>query len=99
MKFEWNEDKNKINLIKHGIDFHYAISIFLDKDRIEWEDIRKDYGENRYITIGNVEKNLLTVVYTLRHDRYRLISARGARKDERETYYSYIETNEQTAAR
>ncbi len=59
--------------------------------KFEWEDIRKNYGEERYITIGEIENSIYSVVYTLRGEYYRLISARGARKDERQAYYSYFE--------
>ena len=90
MKFEWDEFKNSMNQAKHGVNFSYAISIFLDKNRIEWQDSRKDYGEIRYITIGIIENILYSVVYTLRKGYYRLISARGARKDERQTYQNYL---------
>jgi uncharacterized DUF497 family protein len=77
---------------KHGIgiDFDYAMNVFLDKNRIEKEDRRRDYGESRYITIGKVVDILLTVVYTMRKDKYRLISARRASYDEREAYYQNL---------
>jgi uncharacterized DUF497 family protein len=94
MKFEWHEIKNKTNLTKHGVDFNYVISVFLDKNRIEWEDTRKEYGEIRYITIGMIDEMIYTLVYTCRKEYYRLISARGARKDERQAYYLYLKSNE-----
>ena len=78
--------------VKHGIDFDYIISIFLDENRIEWEDTRKNYGETRYVTIGEIENIIYSVVYTLRGEYYRLISARGARKDERQTYCSHFKS-------
>ena len=74
MKFEWDEVKNNHNQTKHGIDFDYVISVFLDQNRIEWEDTRKNYGEARYITIGEIENSIYSVVYTLRGEYYRLIS-------------------------
>jgi len=90
MKVEWHQTKNDCNLSKHGIDFDYAMNIFLDENRIEKEDRRKDYGETRYITIGKIADTLLTVVYTLRKDKYRLISARRASYDERKAYYQNL---------
>ena len=86
MHFEWDEKKNQINISKHGIDFAAAALIFLDYDRIEAEDNRKSYGEIRYRTIGLVNKIILCVVYTIRDAKYRIISARRASKNERETY-------------
>jgi uncharacterized protein len=86
MYFEWDEDKNQSNISKHGIDFAAAALVFLDYDRIEVEDDRKNYGERRYRTIGMVNKIILCVVYTIRDAKYRIISARKANKNERETY-------------
>jgi uncharacterized DUF497 family protein len=91
MKFEWDETKNKANLAKHGIDFDHAILVFFDTNRIEWVDERKDYRELRYVTIGLIKENLYCIVYTIREKKYRLISARGARKDEKQDYYNNLE--------
>ncbi|TOQ18293.1 BrnT family toxin, partial [Vibrio parahaemolyticus] len=52
MEFEWDENKNLINMAKHKIDFADAVHIFLDTSRIEREDTRSDYGEARFQTIG-----------------------------------------------
>lgn len=66
MEFEWDENKNKSNQEKHGIDFNDAKDIFNDPNRINSEDNRKDYGEKRWIAIGKVANIFLTVVYTMR---------------------------------
>jgi uncharacterized DUF497 family protein len=80
MEFEWDERKAVENLQKHGIDFLDAIAIFLDPYRLEGEDEWKEYGELRLKTIGMVEGRLLVVVYTLRQERIRMISARKAER-------------------
>ncbi|MCI8899593.1 MAG: BrnT family toxin [Lachnospiraceae bacterium] len=93
MTFEWDEDKNKINLEKHGIDFETAILVFNDMQRIEIFDLEHSVEEDRYNTIGMVY-DVLFVVYTERKDNIRLISARLATKTERSIYYdqdSYFE--------
>ena len=62
MKFEWDENKNLINIKKHGIDFNQAKEIFKDKYRIEVPDERKDYGEVRikdWIKKEKIDINLL----------------------------------------
>lgn len=87
MKFVWDKNKNIANQAKHGIDFLDAILIFDDPDRIEAMDDRKNYGENRYQTIGMVNNIILYVVYTYRNKVRRIISARRASKDERKTYF------------
>jgi hypothetical protein len=86
LTFEWDEDKNKINLEKHGIDFETAILVFNDMQRIEIFDLEHSVEEDRYNTIGMVN-DVLFVVYTERKDNIRLISARLATKTERSIYY------------
>ena len=62
MKFEWDDRKAEANLEKYGIDFVDAARVFLDRFRIERLDERRDYGEDRYQTIGAVEGRVLFVV-------------------------------------
>lgn len=89
MVFEWDENKEKINLAKHGIDFSTAALVFGDVNRIEMFDAAHSEYENRYITIGEIHgvAIVLLVVYTERGEAIRLISARKATKQERRKYY------------
>lgn len=84
--FEWDEEKNKKNIEKHGIDFETAMLVFNDLQRIEIYDVEHSMEEDRYNTIGMVN-DVLFVVYTERKDNIRLISARLATKLERSIYY------------
>jgi uncharacterized DUF497 family protein len=86
MDFEWNVQKAKRNLVKHGIDFSDAIRIFLDPFRLEEVDERIDYQEERFKAIGQVEGMIFVVIYTLRGEKYRIISARKATRNERRRY-------------
>ena len=86
MKFEWNENKNKSNLKKHGIDFNQAKEVFNDKYKIEIIDNRKNYDEERKKIIGNTMDLLLSVIYTMRETTVRLISARAASRKGRKDY-------------
>lgn len=86
MIFEWDEEKNKINMEKHGIDFETAMLVFNDLQRIEIYDVEHSVEEDRYNTIGMVN-DVLFVVYTERKNNIRLISARVATKLERSIYY------------
>ncbi len=86
MKFEWDENKNKSNQDKHGIDFNNAKEVFQDNNRKTSPDLRKDYGEDRWITVGKILDIIIVVVYTIRDTAYRIISARYAKKKEREIY-------------
>jgi uncharacterized DUF497 family protein len=85
-KFECNETKNLSNFDKHKIDFDFASNVFSDNKRIEWEDDRNDYGEIRFISIGKIVNAIITVVYTMRNNKIRIISARPAKKQERDLY-------------
>ena len=89
MIFEWDEEKNKTNLQKHGIDFETAAYVFKDDMRLEYYDIAHSILEDRYITIGEIQDVLIVivVVYTERRDAIRIISARKATKLERREYY------------
>ncbi|MGK7957740.1 MAG: BrnT family toxin [Crocosphaera sp.] len=86
MEIEWDKNKADSNLIKHNIDFEDAKNIFLDPNRLERED-KRDYGEIRIQVIGIVNEVVLFVVYTKRGNRYRIMSARRANKNERRQYY------------
>ena len=86
MTFEWDEEKNKINKAKHGIDFETAMLVFNDSQRIEIYDMEHSIEEDRYNTIGMVH-DVLFVVYTERRENIRLISARLATQTERSIYY------------
>ncbi len=93
IEFEWDESKNISNFYKHNIGFDDAKNIFDDSNRIETEDIRKDYGEKRFITTGKVFNTIFVVVYTVRENRIRLISARRADRNERNDYNSQHKSN------
>jgi len=88
LKFEWDEDKNKKNLLKHKVDFTDAKDVFEDEYGIEQE---ADYrGEYRLIRIGKTAARLiLFVVYTMRGLVIRIISARQASKREIKLYLKY----------
>ena len=96
MTFEWDDEKNKINLEKHGIDFETAMLVFNDLQRIQIYDMEHGTEEDRYNTIG-MGNDVIFVVYTEQKENIRLISARIATKNRKEHYYdqdSYF--NQQT---
>lgn len=86
MKFEWDENKNQLNFQKHGIRFEDIVTLFEDPNRIQFQDLRKDYGETRWKTVGLVFGLIFSVTYTLRGSAIRLISARRASQKERNLY-------------
>ena len=86
MKFEWDEEKNRINKRKHKISFETAAHVFYDHDYIEMYDFEHSIDEDRYIALGKVG-DVLFVVFTERKETIRLISARLATIAERRIYY------------
>ena len=88
--FLWDDEKARINRMKHGIRFETAALVFDDDFRMEIPDWSHSLDEERFITIGSAGDVLLVlfVVYTAREDGIRLISARKATKKERELYYA-----------
>ena len=90
MQFEWDDEKEKSNIEKHGIDFSTAALVFGDNNRIEKYDELHSIDEDRYITIGRISEVtvVVMVVYTEREALTRIISARLATKREEEAYYN-----------
>jgi len=88
MKFEWDEGKDRINRLKHGISFQLATKVFDDPYRIERYDrsVGNDLSEDRFQTIGSIGI-VVFVVYTQRGFVTRMISARKANSKERRLYY------------
>ncbi|HVV94634.1 MAG TPA: BrnT family toxin [Hyphomicrobiales bacterium] len=84
--FEWDPVKAATNLEKHGVPFDLAAKAFLDERRLDYEDDRLDYGEERRVVIGAIQGRLHTVVYVMRGESCRIISARIANARERFTY-------------
>ena len=83
---EWDDNKNSINIKKHGISFETAALVFADEERIEYYDKMHSLDEDRYVVIGCVQ-GILHVVYTMRNEAARIISARMATSIERKIYY------------
>jgi uncharacterized DUF497 family protein len=91
MKFEWDENKNRINKEKHDISFEEAKEVFDDALHISKLDYRFNYFEERWITIGSTSKHKILVVVNLffsedGEEIIRIISARKANTKERQIY-------------
>lgn len=85
MDFEWDSNKNRANLAKHGIDFDDAISIF-EGPVFEQIASKRGYSEIRFMAFGVAKGRVLAVVYTLRNTRRRIISAKRVSRRERKEY-------------
>lgn len=90
MRFEWDPEKARSNLIKHGISFDAAVKVFDDPSRFSEIDWVVD-GETRWLTVGRV--GFVTVIFVAHADQssddevvVRIISARKADRYERQAY-------------
>jgi uncharacterized DUF497 family protein len=86
LEFEWDDDKAASNLVKHGVAFADAARLFDDIHALHFIDRSMNHGEERLIGVGMVNGIVLTVVYTERGERIRLISARKATRHEQRSY-------------
>jgi uncharacterized DUF497 family protein len=87
--FDWDDNKNKINITKHGISFEEASSVFLDERALLFDDPEHSEEEDRFLLLGMSEDaNLCIVCHCYRESDtvIRLISARKATKKESERY-------------
>jgi uncharacterized protein len=85
--FEWNIAKSEKNLKNHGISFTFAELVFEDYYAIEeFDDEHSTIDEQRFKMLAMADEKILVVIYTVRSENYRIISARLAEKSERELY-------------
>lgn len=88
MKFVWDEKKKKINIQKHHIDFSEVRRVFAKPMVTRIDD--RDYGEIRWIALGDMDGKIVVLVYTEDNDTIRLISARRANRNETNIYFKKI---------
>lgn len=89
IKFEWDENKNKINQRKHGISFDEATTAFYDEYAILFDDPEHSADEDRFLIIGMTRKERICIIshcYRGQEGTIRIISARKATKNEKKTY-------------
>jgi uncharacterized protein len=86
-EFEWDDEKAKSNVKKHGVSFEEAATIFNDPKIATISDPDHSEDEERYVSLGmSVIMRLLIVAHTYRTVKIRLISARKATKAEKKHY-------------
>ena len=87
MQFEWDEEKSAINLVKHGVSFEEAATIFGDHLSDTFDDPDHSVEEHRFITMGMSEMGrILVVAHTDEGEAIRIISARELTRGERRFY-------------
>ncbi len=92
MKFEWDQQKAKINLKKHGVSFEEAKEVLTCETVVILKEDSSNSGEERYVYLGICKKlNVLVVVVAYPdEDITRIISARKANKRERKYYETQL---------
>lgn len=91
LKFEWDENKNRINKSKHKVSFEEAKTVFYDEEALVINDPEHSENEERFIILGESSRaNLLVVChcYRISETVIRIISARKATKTETRQYYN-----------
>ncbi len=91
MKYEWDDQKNQMNIRKHGIDFCDVVKLFNGPMLVQL-DLRHDYPEDRWIGIGLLFTTVVVVIYIgwENKDTIRIISARKATRYEAQEYIKRI---------
>ena len=78
--FEWDYQKDKLSQDKHGVSFALAQLAFLDRKRVILEDLEHSDEEKRYYCLGDVAGGIMTVRFTYRKKKIRIIGAGYWRK-------------------
>lgn len=86
LSFEWDEAKAAGNFARHGLRFEVAATVFLDDNRADFDASHPEDGELRRKVVGMIDGLLFTVVYTVRDQTIRLISARRSNAKEARRY-------------
>lgn len=78
--FEWDDDKDRVNQIKHNVSFQLAQHAFIDPNRIIAKDLEHSQSEDRFYCFGIVNGGVLTVRFTYRDEIIRIYGAGYWRK-------------------
>ena len=78
--FEWDPKKDDANQRKHNVSLSFAQLAFADPNRLIFEDVSHSEAEQRYYCIGKVAAGILTVRFTYRKNKIRIIGAGYWRK-------------------
>jgi uncharacterized DUF497 family protein len=85
--FEWDTEKARLNVAKHGVSFEEAATVFEDPSALDGDDVLHSAGETRRLRIGaSRDEHVLVVAYIIRGGAVRIISARRASRRERARY-------------
>jgi len=89
MRFIWDERKRGVNIKKHRLDFTDVQKVF-GGPTFTFEDKRFDYGEQRFVTIGLLDVNVVVIAHTETEKEIRIISMRKANKNEQKIFFENL---------
>lgn len=89
MDFTWDEKKRRSNHVKHGLDFREGRRVF-DGPTFTFLDNRFDYGEERFVTIGLLDRDVVVLVHTETDHEIRIISMRKGTANEQKIFFENI---------
>lgn len=90
MRYTHDAKKRAANLRKHGYDFKDAPQLIEGAATVTFEDRRFDYGEQRFITLGMLDGNVVIIATAETDEEIRVISMRKAELNEEEIYYAKL---------
>ncbi|MBF0136515.1 MAG: BrnT family toxin [Magnetococcales bacterium] len=90
MKITCDPAKREWTLAKRGLDFLRATEIF-SGEQYTRQDMREEYGESRFITIGILDNRMVVLVWTPRGNARHIISLRKANEREQTRYQSHLD--------
>ena len=90
--FQWDKGNLEKNWLKHGVNPSECEQLFFNLPLVANSDIKHSEKENRYYSLGRTDSNrFLFVVFTIRKNQIRIISARDMNRKERKVYKNYEE--------
>ena len=88
--FQWDKGNIEKNCLNHGVNPSECEQIFFNLPLVARDDIKHSQEENRYYALGKTDTDrFLFIVFTIRKNHIRIISARDMNKKERQVYISY----------
>lgn len=89
--FDWDEANSRKNEIKHQVTKKECEEVFFNKPLIIFPDTKHSLQEARYAAFGITDRQrLVTLVYTIRNKKIRIISARDQSKKDRKIFDTYL---------
>lgn len=89
MRYTWHEPKRQSTLAWRGLDFAFAEQVFAGPT-FTFEDDRRDYGEERWVTLGMLRGKVVVIVHTETEDEIHVISMREAERDEQRLFFANL---------